>query len=208
MIIKIFFEEKEIYLADELPKDLRSLSEQPGVLFENEPAHLDASLIIEALKDDVSAAVLISKDIKNLKKLFFYGLNIIEAAGGIVQNTDKEILFIFRRGKWDLPKGKMEQGESEEVCAAREIEEETGVTGLTLKKKTGETYHIYREKRQNILKISHWFYFTSNDTQTLKPQLEEDITEVKWFKTADIKIPMKNTFESIKDIMRTFFDAP
>jgi ADP-ribose pyrophosphatase YjhB (NUDIX family) len=132
----------------------------------------------------------------------------VEAAGGIVQNEKKEILFIFRRGKWDLPKGKMEKKELAEECAQREITEETGVSGLVLKKKVGETYHTYDEYGKHILKISHWFYYTCLKDQQLIPQTEEDITETRWIKTKDIKEPMSNSYENIKAILRCFFDEP
>ena len=154
------------------------------------------------------AVVVLQKDFEKLKSSFFKQFEIIEAAGGIVQNDDKAILFIFRRGKWDLPKGKLEKGETIEFCAEREIEEETGLKQLTLHKKVGETYHIYNENGKDILKISHWFYFTSAGTKKTVPQVEEDIEEVKWVSTRNIKEPMANTYKNIKDILTVFFDTP
>ncbi|RYD81856.1 MAG: NUDIX domain-containing protein, partial [Sphingobacteriales bacterium] len=103
---------------------------------------------------------------------------------------------------------KLENKETIETAAAREVEEETGVKDLRLKKKIGETYHTYDEFGKHILKVSHWFYFTCSSKQELSPQTEEDITETKWIKTKDIKEPMSNTYENIKDIMRRFFDSP
>ena len=159
-------------------------------------------------KESFHAGIIMNKDLKKLKKAFFKHFILIEAAGGIVQNEKKEILFIFRRGKWDLPKGKMEDTEIPEECAEREIKEETGLKRLVLKKKVGETYHTYDEYGKHMLKTSHWFYFTCNSKQELEPQLAEDITKAEWIKTKDIKMPVSNTFENIKDILKKFFDEP
>lgn len=209
MKIKINFDEKPVYLCDEMDEELNDILHHPDAVFVDElstPAiH---SLLHEIKKDDFHAGIIWNPDLAKLQKAFFKQFQIVEAAGGIVQNEKKELLFIFRRGKWDLPKGKMEKKESEESCAEREIQEETGIEKLLLKKKIGETYHTYEEFGKHILKISHWFYFTCHSSEELKPQLEEDITNIEWIKTKDIKQPISNTYENIKDILRTFFDEP
>jgi len=88
------------------------------------------------------------------------------------------------------------------------VTEETGVTGLQLKKKIGETYHVYDAFGKHFLKISHWYHMTCSSKQELQPQTEEHITEIKWVKTLDIKEPLQNTYPSIKNILSTFFDEP
>ncbi len=209
MQLKIYFGEKPVYLCNKLTPELEELMQHPDAVYIDEfstPAI--NSLLHEIKKDDFHAGIIKADDFTALQKSFFKHFKIIQAAGGIVQNDKKDILFIFRRGKWDLPKGKMEKGENEAACAEREVKEETGASNLKLKKKVGETYHTYDEFGKHILKISHWFYFISNDKQNLKPQTEEDITETKWIKTKDIKEPMANTYENIKDIMSRFFDEP
>jgi 8-oxo-dGTP pyrophosphatase MutT (NUDIX family) len=209
MQLKIYFDEKPVYLCDVIDDTLNEIMHHPDAVFIDElstPAI--KSLLHEIKKDDFHAGIIWNKDLEKLKKAFFKHFEVIEAAGGIVLNERKEILFIFRRGKWDLPKGKMDKKEKEEDCAQREIEEETGVKGLLLKKKVGETYHVYDEFGKHFLKISHWFYFTCNNKQTLKPQTEEDITKAEWIKTKDIKEPIKNTHANIKDILAKFFDEP
>jgi 8-oxo-dGTP pyrophosphatase MutT (NUDIX family) len=208
MYLKIFINEKPIYLADNEPNRLQNKINE-GFDFYDDNTYLDYDKIIDALKDDNKmGAVIIQKNLTALKSNFFGHFIIIEAGGGIVQNDDKDLLFIFRNGKWDLPKGKLEPNETIEICAQREVEEETGVTNLNLKKKIGETYHIYQEKNKQILKISHWFYFTTANTKNITAQTEEGITEVKWVATKDIKIPMANTYQNIKEILSTFFDTP
>lgn len=209
MQIKIFSGEKSIILTDELTPNLKERSAAEDVIFYDVHQTVNAITLVENLKNDKKTeAIIAGKNIEILQKEFFEQFEIIEAAGGVVQNENKDILFIYRRGKWDLPKGKMEHGESEALCAEREIEEETGVKDIKLKKKIGESYHIYREKERDILKISHWFYFTCDTAQKLAPQLAEDITEAKWIQTKNIKEPMSDTYENIRDVMRAFFDTP
>lgn len=209
MYIKIYFGNKPVFLCDEIDKELNEILHHPETVFVDEiSAPAIKSLLHEIKKDEFHAGVLWHTDLEKLKKSFYKNFTLVEAAGGIVQNSDKDLLFIFRLGKWDLPKGKMEKKENPEDCAVREVTEETGVTKLSLKKKTGDTYHVYNEFGKHFLKISHWYYMTCPDAQEPLPQTEENITDVKWIKTKDIKVPMANTYPSIADILKLFFDTP
>jgi len=113
---------------------------------------------------------------------FCKGYEVIEAAGGIVENELKEVLLIHRKGFWDLPKGKIEPGETEDVAARREVREECGVVNLEIRQKLLVTYHAYVLQGKDILKVSHWYLMFCPGSETLKPQTEEDITEIKWQK--------------------------
>ena len=104
----------------------------------------------------------------------------IEAAGGLLQDPAGRVLFIFRRGYWDLPKGKIDPGETPLQAAQREIEEETGVKGLALINELNPTYHIYELKGEWHLKKTHWFQFEADSNQPLLLQAEEDIEEAEW----------------------------
>lgn len=209
MQIKIHIAEKPVYICNRLNEELAALTHLPDCIFVDEVSTAAIkSLLHEIHKPEIKKGIIVGSDIEALKKLFFKQFKVIEAAGGIVQNEEKEILFIFRKGKWDLPKGKVEPKEDVETAAAREIEEETGVKNLQLKKKIHTTYHTYKEYGKDILKISHWFYFICPTPQNLTPQTEEDITEVQWIATKDIKTPMANTYSSIKELMHSFFDTP
>jgi 8-oxo-dGTP pyrophosphatase MutT (NUDIX family) len=209
MHIKIYFGEKPVYLCNEISNDLNEILHHPDVVFIDEVSSPAInSLLHEIRKDEFHAGVLLHSNLEELKKAFFKHFTLIEAAGGIVQNDKKEILFIYRLDKWDLPKGKVEKGENFEECAVREVEEETGITNLTIKNKTGETYHTYNAFGRHFLKISHWYYMTCLKAQSLIPQTEENITEIKWVKTKDIKAPLENTYPSIRDILSKFFDTP
>jgi 8-oxo-dGTP pyrophosphatase MutT (NUDIX family) len=208
MQIKIYFNEKPVYLCDTITSELNELMHHPDAVFVDElSTRAINALLHEIKKDDFHAGIIWSEDFEKLKKMFFKHFMLVDAAGGIVQNEKKEVLFIFRRGKWDLPKGKMEKKETAETAAQREVEEETGARHLILKKKVGETYHTYDEFGKHILKTTHWFYFTGK-SQLLTPQTEEYISKTEWIATKDIKKPMSNTFENIKDILSRFFDEP
>lgn len=122
----------------------------------------------------------------------------IDAAGGIVRNNKEEYLFIKRMGKWDLPKGKLYKKEAIQKGALREVTEETGLTNLIITKQLPSTFHIYTDvKGKEVLKKTYWFEMRCNEDQNLVPQLEEDITEVKWFEVSEITIPLKNTYASL-----------
>jgi ADP-ribose pyrophosphatase YjhB (NUDIX family) len=126
----------------------------------------------------------------------------IRAAGGIVRNQDQEFLFIKRSGIWDLPKGKLNKNEGIQEGALREVTEETGLRSLTVTKKLPSTYHIYTDKQgKEILKETFWFEMMCYLPQKPVPQLEEDITEVKWFSGSDLNIAIKSTYASLRQLL-------
>ncbi|MFZ7115602.1 MAG: NUDIX hydrolase [Bacteroidota bacterium] len=134
-------------------------------------------------------------------KRFISKYTLIEAAGGVVKNKDGKFLFIFRNGKWDLPKGKAEYDETPEMTALREVEEECGLKDLKIEKELSKTFHTYKEKGKLILKKTHWYLMTIDKEQKLIPQSEEGITEVKWVAENRIeKEVLVNTYASIKGI--------
>ncbi len=138
---------------------------------------------------------------EELKKHFYY----IEAAGGLIQNKDK-YLFIKRLGKWDLPKGKLDKGETIQEAAVRECEEECAVTGLKILKQISDTYHIYEYKTGFALKVSYWFHMETSSNKELKPQTEENIEEVRWLSVEEVKsIVLKNTYITIEKLVKNFF---
>ncbi len=139
------------------------------------------------------------KVLEHLKSCF----NYIEAAGGLVRNELGESLMIFRSGKWDLPKGKMELGESSEECALREVEEECGVAGLELGSKICDTYHIYNMYNQWVLKKTYWYNMKSSLDQQLIPQLEEDISQVCWVSSGQLSDRLSNSYPSILEVFTT-----
>ena len=127
---------------------------------------------------------------------------LIHAAGGLVENEKGEILFMYRRDKWDLPKGKLDEGETLAQCAVREVQEETGISQLELKEFLLVTEHIYEERGVSVLKKSHWWLMKTSSTQPLTPQREEDITELKWIGAKDFHIVLSNTYPAIIEVLK------
>lgn len=130
----------------------------------------------------------------------------IPAAGGLVQRSDQSLLFIRRLGVWDLPKGKIDKGETPEIAAIREVEEECGVKGLKIIRQLDSTYHIYRSPflkfPDNLaLKETKWFLMSCDDDQTLVPQSEENIEEVRWFAVNELDTVMENTYLSLREFL-------
>jgi len=140
-------------------------------------------------------------DVASDFKRVFRSYTKIGAAGGIVQRK-KSILVIHRLGKWDLPKGKIEKGESPEVAGYREIEEECGIEGHVLTDVIGETYHTYTFKNKRVLKRNYWYYFLYSGPKELTCQVEEDITDAQWVKKDDLKKIKRNTYASIKAVLK------
>ena len=153
----------------------------------------------------IKKVICLSAEPKRLFKGFQRYFKLIEAAGGIVEKKER-VLFIFRLGKWDLPKGKVEKGETIETAAQREVEEECGIK-TKLKKKIGETWHTYQFKGKDVLKCTHWFRMKNQDDSKIKPQTEEDIQKVCWIKKSKVKgKALKNTYKSILEIYKKYED--
>ncbi|QXP64615.1 NUDIX hydrolase [Polaribacter sp. HaHaR_3_91] len=149
---------------------------------------------------------LYSTDLENDWKSFLTNMKLIPAAGGLVLNPKKEVLFIFRNGVWDLPKGWIEKGETIETAAIREVEEECGISNLQLIKPLITTYHIYFHKGVK-LKQTYWYLMTSNYSEKLTPQLEEGITEVVFKNKTAIKAALKNTYANIQLVYNTYLET-
>lgn len=130
-----------------------------------------------------------------LKKIF--------AAGGLVKNEQGELLMIFRRGKWDLPKGKLDEGESIAECAIREVKEETGLQTLQLEELAGITHHQYFDTwiGEEVIKETHWFHMLAPGTQTLIPQTEEDIQHIQWTNPLQRQEYLKESYPNIVQIV-------
>ncbi len=126
---------------------------------------------------------------------------LIKAAGGLVYNKENELLMIFRNGKWDLPKGKLEDAESIENCAIREVQEECGISNLQIIEKLADTYHIYKHNGKKILKRTFWFKMKTDFNGELVPQIEEGIIKVVWAKKDEIQEKLQNSYGNIKILL-------
>ena len=157
-------------------------------------------------KNNLTEIYFFNEDVKMLFDLFASMFRVIEAAGGLVKNDKGQWLFIFRNGKWDLPKGKVEKNEEIKTAAIREVEEECGIKGLTILKELPSTYHTYFMEEKAILKRTHWYEMSCSDRNKLVPQTEEGITDVKWLSVKDLDQVNENTYVSIKEVMREIKD--
>jgi 8-oxo-dGTP pyrophosphatase MutT (NUDIX family) len=174
-----------------------------------EPSPLKLKAIISDFEKNKKAKKLyiVTSDPKTTFTLFALEYTIVFAAGGLVRNEKGELLLIFRNGRWDLPKGKSKKGEKPRQTAIREVMEETGISDLSIIKKLPSTYHTYSEKNKTILKKTYWFEMFSNNAGPFIPQTEEGITEVKWVATAEIEVPLNNTFLSVFNLISKYRKA-
>ncbi len=154
-------------------------------------------LIDDLFQSKYSGICLVCSNLKEDWEKFKGFFKIQEAAGGKVLKKDK-VLFIYRFNKWDLPKGKLEIGETIEQCALREVEEECGVDNLIIENQLETTYHIFERKNKIILKITYWFLMKTDFSGNLIPQTLEGIEKVTFKNEIEIKEALTNTYENIK----------
>ena len=198
--IKISFDDKRIFLINTnhlLDFDKKKFL----VIIYNENKfneHFDEFVI----NGKVKHIVFVSDDFTTLFKSFKSHFKNIKAAGGLVINEKKQILMIFRRSKWDLPKGKVDQNETIEQAAVREVEEETGIKVDSLKELLKTTFHIYLHNGKYCLKENYWFKMKSHSKYPLTPQVEEDIEKIEWVDSENIDKYLAKSFPSIKDVIK------
>lgn len=154
------------------------------------------------LNESYKKLFLITIEPKSLFKAFRKDYKIVNAAGGLVKDKDNRILFIFRRGKWDLPKGKIEKDERKQHAALREVREETGLDTLMIVRRLDKTYHIYTEKNIHILKKTYWYEMVAIKAAPLHPQIEEDITDIRWFEPDNLNEVLSNTYPLVAELVK------
>lgn len=202
MYTKIYFNDKPLFLCDSIDDTIEPYVHHDDAIFIDElNLHTIKTMIHEMQLEKVHAGIFVHPDLAVLQKEFFKKFTIVQAAGGLVQNEKEEVLMIFRRGKWDLPKGKLDKGEKLEACAVREVEEETGLKQIKLIAPLTITYHTYHEGTRFILKESHWYRMKVKGEQHLVPQTEEDIHEIRWVKPSDLEKYKQDSFPSIVDVL-------
>ena len=188
---KVFVNDKPLFLTNHISK------ETDFQLFLLESIDIE-QLIVKIFQNKIQKAYLYHPDESLIMKTLKSKISVCKAGGGLVYNKNGEVLFIFRNGKWDLPKGGIEKGELLENTAMREVEEETGVSGLSISQKLQKTYHVFRRNGKYKLKITHWYEMQSDFEGTLKGQIEEGIEKVAWLNPEQVKEALKNSYENIK----------
>ena len=192
---KVFFNQKPLILTNEI----QDFSDNEPLLFIK---YTSVAQIIKALKSSKNRKVfLYHKDIDKLWKSFKKKFPVVEAAGGLVERTDKKILFIFRNNKWDLPKGGIEKKELIIDAAQREVSEETGVSDLIVQKQLSETFHIFKKGKRFRLKKTYWFKMSTSYMGKTKPQTEEGIKKTEWVSKEKIDEILNDSFENIRIIV-------
>jgi hypothetical protein len=197
---KVFVNEKKLTLS-KYPEDI-----EKNLRFEG---FATLEIAVDLLENTSCPEMNVyGENIEEIWEDFTHMFKVIEAAGGLVKNKNNELLFIRRMGKWDLPKGKIEKGESLEQAALREVEEETGLKELILEEFLNNTFHIYTERNgEKILKTTYWFKMTYVGNSQPIPQKEEGISEVSWKNEEMINNEvMRMTFENIRLILDNYWN--
>jgi 8-oxo-dGTP pyrophosphatase MutT (NUDIX family) len=192
---RIYINEKVILLTESEPKKVQNYRQIDADAF-------DLKILYTWILNNKSRFFyVLCSDARAFLKEIAKSVTLIRAAGGLVENEYDEYLFIYRNDKWDLPKGKIEKQEGTREAAVREVEEECGIKVSRLEDKICKTYHSYIYKGDVVLKKTYWFNMRCRGQNNLKPQKEEGITDVRWFKKEDISPIVENTFPSIMDVL-------
>jgi len=188
---KVFVNDKPLFLTNEIFK------ETDFQLFLLESVDFK-QLIVKIFQNKIQKAYLYYPDEKEIMKVLKTKIPVNKAGGGLVYNKNGDVLFIFRNGKWDLPKGGTQKGEDIEQTSMREVDEETGVNGLKIIKKLQKTYHIFKRNGIYKLKITHWFEMQTDFDGIPEGQIDEGIDKVEWKNPTQIQEALKNSYENIK----------
>ena len=188
---KVFVNDRPLFLTNQVQK------ETDFKLFLLESIDIK-KLIVKMFQNKIQHAFLYHPDEKLIMKTLKAKIPVVKAGGGLVYNTKGEVLFIFRNGKWDLPKGGTEKNETMEETAIREVEEETGVTGLKILSKLQKTYHIFKRNGRYKLKVTYWYEMQTDFNGIPQAQEDEGIEKVAWIKPEEIPTVLANSYENIK----------
>lgn len=193
---KVFIENRSIIFTEKNIKKQKTYS-----LHAEFVGSIEKELIpvLHSIPPDQELFVICQNVQQEMDRLFSDYDKVI-AAGGIVRRKNK-LLFIKRNGFWDIPKGKMEENETPENCALREIEEECGISGMKITDSITETYHTYLFLGKPTLKRTFWYSMEYDGPKEVAGQREEGITKVKWFALQELDKVRKNTFASIIEVL-------
>jgi 8-oxo-dGTP pyrophosphatase MutT (NUDIX family) len=194
---RIYINETVLVISENVPNDLKDFQKVDYKSFKI------SSFYQQVLSGKLSGAVVVlTPEPRELFKSVKKSFKIIKAAGGLVSNEENKYLFIFRNGRWDLPKGKLEKGEKVKKAAVREVEEECGITVTKRGDRICKTWHVYELNGQKILKRTTWYYMKAVKQPKLIPQKEEGITKAQWLGNSNFKKIKKNTYPLILEVMR------
>lgn len=199
---KVFFNDRKIILTDNFTKHFQV---KYGLFYKfSDREELMELITLYQKLTRIDSLYIFNTDIEELREAFRKCFIPIKAAGGLVRNSRGEFLLIFRRGKWDLPKGKLHKKESFDQAAVREVEEECGISGVQIESQLISTYHTYTYKDGIALKKTTWFEMLYEGDGELSPQKEEDIIEVKWIPKSQLAPYLDKSFPAIRDVFIYF----
>jgi 8-oxo-dGTP pyrophosphatase MutT (NUDIX family) len=199
----IYFNQKPLLLTDTRIQMAEQLLQKPNTLYYHQLNNASVSAIIREIQQpNVSGGVFIHSPLDELLEAFKQQMKVVEAGGGLVHTNNATVLLIYRNGKWDLPKGKLDEGEATDAAAVREVREETGLEQLQLEEPLTITYHTYYQDKVLILKESHWYLMKSPEQKEMVPQLEEGIEKCEWVKPDALAPYLENTHPSIIDVLQ------
>jgi 8-oxo-dGTP pyrophosphatase MutT (NUDIX family) len=201
-MVTIYIQNKPLYLVNRIGSEVEDYLHRRETIFIDELNTAAVKTMLHEMEQpEFYQGVFLHPNVDELLAAFKEQLNVIIAAGGLVHTLQNDLLLIHRLGRWDLPKGKLDEGENIEDCALREIKEETGADGLAIEQPLLITYHTYHQKGKNNLKESHWYLIKAAERSPLTPQTEEDVTECIWVPIADIQPYIDGAFASIADVL-------
>ena len=197
---KFFVNDKPIILTDSLKND------------NNFPVYIFNEVVIDEIlhklkRGNTPGINLFTPNLELDWNKFKLNFKVVYAGGGLVVNPKKEILFIFRSNVWDLPKGRVEEGESIEETAVREVEEECGAENLKLLSPLLITHHLFYMDNIQQMKVTHWYLMDADFQKNLKPQLEEGITKVVFKNQEEVHSALKNTYANIKLVLEEYYKS-
>lgn len=197
--VNIYINEKPLVIAGD-PQHLPAAFASAATLFSPTDEEV-AQTIARLEKDELPMAVLRSPAPETVLEQVKGHFTEFVAAGGLITNATGEVLLMFRRGKWDMPKGKLDEGETLEECALREVQEETGLQHVRLGHLITETWHYYPLKNKKILKHSYWYRMYFTGTELTVPQIEEDILDIQWIRPENLGKYMQYSYQNIIDVV-------
>lgn len=195
---KVFFNDRKLFLTDDFT---RLFQEKYGLFYKfREKEDLQELIDFYRKLTRIDSLYVFHSDLEELRAVFQECFIPLYAAGGLVKNQNNEYLLIFRHGKWDLPKGKLDKNENFEEAALREVEEECGISALDIVNPLLSTYHTYDYKEGIALKKTRWFEMCYDGHEKLSPQKEEGIEEVRWISRSDLGNYLDKSFPAVRDV--------
>ncbi len=198
---KVFIDHKPVIFI----KEQKISPDSPTVRYKNREQIMRQRRKYKNMTDVDHPLQIICEDPKACFKEFFSEHKKIKAAGGIVQRK-KKYLIIKRKGRWDIPKGRIDKGEAKEVACVREIMEECGIEGHQIVMPLIHTYHTMRYKGRMAIKKTFWYILTYDGPKETIPEKKEGITKAKWVNYDELMAIRGNTYGSINQVLDAFED--